>query len=68
MAERKPEPQSQRSFRSHQPPELDHPRFRTVKLVERPIAGGLPFWPFNRTRVIEVPVPPGWQRLQGRER
>ena len=64
MAEQKP--WHERSFRSLRPPELD--KYRTVKLVERPIGGGLPFWPFNRTRVIEVPIPPWRLRPEDPER
>ena len=40
------------------PRELDE--HLTFMLEERPIAGGLPFWPFNRTRLVEMHVPPDW--------
>lgn len=48
------EPRSPDNPRSHRPRVLDS--FRTVRLTQRPIGGGLPFWPFNRTRIVERPI------------
>ena len=49
-----PEPRSPANPRSHRPRVLDD--YRTFKTERGPIGGGLPIWPFNRTRIVELQV------------
>ena len=56
-----------KSIRDLRPRELDG--HRTFKVEERPIAGPiLPFWPFNRTRIVEMPIPSWRLRPEDPER
>ena len=58
MSTPKRKPYYKRSIGELRPRELDE--HLTFMVEERPIAGGLPFWPFNRTRLVEMRVLPGW--------
>ena len=67
MTASKRKSQAAKSFRELRPRELDG--YRTFKVEERPIAGPiLPFWPFNRTRIVEMPISPWRLRPEDPER
>ena len=68
MAQERSNGQTAAKYRMYRPPELDDPKYDTVRLPVRAIGGGSLFWRRKKDRFIELPVRRMWMRIAEPER